>query len=105
LRRGRDSNREESALCAEIVEIPASETRAIGVDATSNPPQPRSPVASADSSAVALCEAINALLRGGRSEEALRVVVVLATLLEGNATPHEPLALATVHPIIRRQSS
>jgi hypothetical protein len=94
LRRGRDSKRQAHALCAEIVEIPPSETGAIGVDVTPNPPQPRSPVASVDSPAVALAGAAGALLRAGKVEEVQRILAVLATLLEGAGTPHEAIGAA-----------
>jgi hypothetical protein len=45
------------------------------------------------------------LLRVGKTEEAQRILTMLGTLLSGNAGQHEPVALATVHPIIRKQSS
>jgi hypothetical protein len=74
-------------------------------DVGRNPVKPGRPGTVEDSTAVALTAVVGDLLRAGKTDEAQRILAVLATLLGGNVGQHEPVALATVHPIIRKQSS
>jgi hypothetical protein len=54
------------------------------------------------SSSQALGDAVAALLRDGRTDEALRLIEILRSVLYGDVNQQEPLrAVATVHPIRR----